>query len=78
MMPPVTVPPTTPASPITLDHLRGLPGLRSRARDALLATQPRTVREALRLPDVGRKTTRHLLALGLIGDDDRIQERTLP
>jgi hypothetical protein len=62
--------------PITADHLRGLPGLRRAARDALLAIQPRTVREALRIPDVARKTAYHLVSLGLlVNDDDYVRAR---
>jgi hypothetical protein len=64
---------TTEPKRITAEHLVGLPGLRRRARDALLAAQPRTVGEALRLPDVGRKTTRQLLALGLLTDEEQVQ-----
>jgi hypothetical protein len=60
----------TPPRPITAEHLRGLPGLRRNARDALLAAQPATVRQALQIRDIGRKTIRHLLALGLLYDDD--------
>ncbi len=60
---------------ITAKHLCGLPGLRVAARGALLGGQPSTVREALRIPDVCRKTTRHLLELGLITDPDGLQPR---
>ena len=58
---------------ITAEHLRGMPGLRGTARAALLAEQPATVREALRLVDVGRKTTKRLLALGLLTDPEGAQ-----
>ena len=55
---------------ITAEHLVGRAGLRRTAIAAILVAQPRTVREALRIPDVGRKTTRHLLALGLLTDEE--------
>jgi hypothetical protein len=58
---------------ITAEHLAGLPGLRQAARLALIARQPRTVLEALSIPDVGRKATRHLLAAGLLTDPERVQ-----
>lgn len=58
------------------DDFRGLPGLRRAALDALLKAQPTTVREALRLPDVGRKTTARLLALGLVTDPEGVQRRS--
>jgi hypothetical protein len=61
---------TIPSARITADHLRGLPGLRRKAHDALLAAQPATVRQALQIRDIGRKTIRHLLTLGLLFDDD--------
>jgi hypothetical protein len=35
------------------------------------------VLEALSLPDVGRKTTRQLLALGLISDPHGVQNRAI-
>jgi len=63
------------AKSITADDLRGLPGLTRAACNDLLARQPTTVREALRIHGIGRKTTRILLALGLIIDPDRIQSR---
>jgi hypothetical protein len=63
--------------PITAEHLAGLPGLRHTARDALIARQPKTVLEALSIPDVGRKATRYLLAAGLVADPERVQSRTL-
>jgi len=63
--------------PITAEHLAGLPGLRHTARDALVARQPKTVLEALSIPDVGRKATKHLLAAGLVTDPERVQTRTL-
>jgi len=55
-------------------HLR-LPGLSRAARDALLQRQPATVMEALRIHGVGRKTTKRLLALGLLADPNHIQTR---
>lgn len=57
------------------NHLQGKPGLSRAARDALLQCQPATVMEALRIHGVGRKTTKRLLALGLITDPERIQTR---
>lgn len=62
---------------ITAEHLAGLPGLRRAARDTLIARQPKTVLEALSIPDVGRKATKHLLAAGLVADPERVQTRTL-
>jgi len=62
---------------ITAEHLTGLPGLRREARDALVARQPRTVLEALGIPDVGRKATSYMLAAGLLTDPERVQTRTL-
>jgi hypothetical protein len=58
------------------DDFRGHPGLRRSALDALLKAQPKTVLEALQLPDVGRKTTARLLALGLVTDPEGVQRRT--
>ena len=57
-------------------HLQGQPGLSRAARDALLQRQPATVAEALRIHGVGRKTTKRLLALGLLADPKRVQTRT--
>ena len=54
-------------------HVEGLPGLSRQAQARLLAEQPRTVRDALRIPGVGRKTTRHLLDEGVIDDPDGLQ-----
>ena len=62
--------------PITADDVRGLPGLRRVARDVLLATQPTTLRQALRIPDVGRSTAKHLLALGLLDDPEDLQHKS--
>jgi hypothetical protein len=53
--------------------LRGQPGLSRDATAALVAAQPTTVREALKIPGVGRKTTRRLIELGAIGDPDDTQ-----
>lgn len=63
---------------ITEDDLRGLPGLRGSAIEELVSKQPQTVREALAIADVGRKTTRHLLELGLLTDPDGVQGRSRP
>ena len=62
---------------ITLDDLRGQPGLSRVACDALVALQPTTVLQALRIHGVGRKTTKRLLALGLLNDPEGLQNRTL-
>ena len=62
--------------PITHDSLKGLPGLSRMARQALVKAQPRTVREALRIPGVGRSTTRHLVDLELIVDPEGAQGTT--
>jgi uroporphyrinogen-III synthase len=62
---------------ITLDDLRGQPGLSRVACDALAALQPTTVLQALRIHAVGRKTTKRLLALGLLNDPEGLQNRTL-
>jgi hypothetical protein len=45
------------------------------AVDALMRAQPETVLEALRLPDVGRKTTKRLLEAGLLTDPEQVQQR---
>lgn len=42
----------------------------------MLSTQAATVLEALKIPGVGRKTTRRLLELGLISDPDDTQHPT--
>lgn len=62
---------------IRLDDLKGLPGLRRVAADAILAHQPRTVAEAIRLRDVGRKTARALLEAGLITDPEDAMHRSI-
>lgn len=62
---------------ITLDDLRGQPGLSRAACDALLKLQPATILQALRIRGVGRKTTRRLLALGLLTDPEGLQNREL-
>ncbi len=60
---------------LTWDDLRGQPGLSRAACDALLALQPTTVLRALRIRGVGRKTTKRLLALGLLTDPEGVQTR---
>lgn len=67
-----------PMSPrIRAEHLEGLPGLRRTAREAILARQPETVLQALSIPDVGRKTLRHLFELGVISDPAGLQGRRM-
>jgi hypothetical protein len=66
-----------PLRPITLDDLRGQPGLSRAASDALVALQPPTVLKAIFIRGVGRGTTRRLLALGLLNDPENIQTRGL-
>jgi hypothetical protein len=61
--------------PPTLDDLRGQSGLRRAAIESLLAVQPATAFEALRIRGVGRKTTRRRLAAGLITDPESVQRR---
>jgi len=61
------------ARPLTASDLRGEPGLSQAAIDALLTLQPATVLEALHVKGVGRKTTKRLLALGLLEDPDGMQ-----
>jgi len=68
---------TRPLRPITSDDLRGQPGLSRAAIDALVDQQPRTVMKALVMHGVGRKTTRRLLALGLLTDPEGIQTRAM-
>ncbi|MBI1944514.1 MAG: hypothetical protein HYS27_02390 [Deltaproteobacteria bacterium] len=65
------------ARPIIPNDLAGLPGLRRAAMAEILAAQPKTVREALAIPDVGRRATRHLLALGLLADPEHLQDRSM-
>lgn len=60
---------------ITTEDLRGLRGLRRTAARAILASQPRTVLSALRIRDVGRKTAKALLEVGLITDPDDAMHR---
>jgi hypothetical protein len=62
---------------IILDDLGGQPGLSRVACDALVALQPATVLQALRIHGVGRKTTKRLLALGLLTDPEGLQNCTL-
>lgn len=64
------------ARPITHDDLRGLPGLRRAAAEAIVAAQPRTVLELLRLGHVGRKTAKVLLRAGLVSDPEGVQTRS--
>ena len=66
-----------PLRPITLDDLRGQPGLSRAASDALVAQQPQTVMKALVMHGVGRKTTQRLLALGLLTDPEGVQTRRM-
>ncbi len=61
--------------PILPEHFQGQPGLTQAAIAALVAQQPKTVTEALRIPGVGRKTTRRLLKMGLITDAEGKQTR---
>jgi hypothetical protein len=61
------------ARPLTSGELRGQPGLSQEAISALVTVQPATVQEALRLKGVGRKTTKRLLALGLLNDPEGMQ-----
>jgi hypothetical protein len=61
------------SSKITASHLQGFPGLSEKARDQLLSLQPKTVLEALRIPGIGRSTTRKLLELGLLTDPEGAQ-----
>ena len=68
---------TDPVRPITLDDLRGQPGLSRAASDALVAQQPRTAMRALVMRGVGRKTTGRLLALGLLTDPEGVQTRAM-
>ena len=63
--------------PLTAAHLEGLPGLRRKARAALLAAQPTTALEALSVADIGRKTTQHLVDLGLLTDPIGVQKHSL-
>jgi hypothetical protein len=61
---------------ITDEDLKGLPGLSRMAHQALVETQPRTVREALRIPGVGRRTTRHLVEHESLADPEGFQGST--
>jgi uroporphyrinogen-III synthase len=62
---------------ISEEDLRGQPGLSRVASLALVAAQPHTVLEALRIIGVGRKTTKRLLALGLVTDPEGAQRRSM-
>ena len=66
-----------PLRPITLDDLRGQPGLSCAASNALVAQQPPTVMKALVMHGVGRKTTKRLLALGILTDPEGVQTRSM-
>ena len=66
-----------PLGPITLDDLRGQPGLSRAAMGALVERQPATVLQALRMHGVGRKTTMPLLALGVLSDPEGVQNRAM-
>ena len=66
-----------PLRSIADDDLRGQPGLSRSAIAALLAQQPPTVLEALRMHRVGRKTTERLLALGVLTDPEGVQNRAM-
>ncbi len=68
---------TKPLRPITLDDLRGQPGLSRAASNALVAQQPPTVLKAVVMHGVGLKTTQRLLALGLLTDPEGVQTRTM-
>jgi hypothetical protein len=60
---------------IRADVLLGQPGLSREACDKLVALQPTTVLKALGIHGVGRKTTKRLLALGLLTDPEGAQTR---
>ena len=62
---------------LTRDDLYGYLGLSRAACDALLAQQPSTVLQALRIQGVRRKTTNRLLTLGLLTDPEGLQNRAL-
>ena len=64
-----------PGRPISANALRGQPGLSRAACDRLVAEQPMTVLKALGIRGVGRKTTKRLLALGLLTDPEGVQTR---
>jgi len=68
---------TGPLRHISRDDLRGQPGLSRAAIEALVERQPGTVIQALRMHGVGRKTTRRLLALGLLTDPEGVQTRSI-
>jgi hypothetical protein len=61
--------------PIGVNALRGQPGLPRAACDRLVAVQPMTVLKALGIRGVGRKTTKRLLALGLLTDPEGVQTK---
>lgn len=53
---------------------KGWRGLSQEAAARLVTLRPRTVKEALKIPGVGRETTKRLLALGVLSDPDRAQD----
>jgi hypothetical protein len=59
---------------LTMATLGGLPGLRLRAKMALLTRQPATVRQALAIPDVGKGTTLRLFEAGLLADPEGLMD----
>jgi hypothetical protein len=63
--------------PLTVDNFRGWSGLQQTAIESLLREQPSTVLEALRIRNIGRSTTKRLLAAGLITDPEGVQQRGL-
>jgi hypothetical protein len=63
------------ARPLSRDDVRGQLGLSRAACNALVALQPATVLMALGIHGVGRKTTKRLLALGLLIDPEGAQTR---
>jgi hypothetical protein len=63
---------------ISMDDLRGQPGLSQVARDQLVRGQPTTVVQALGIRGVGRSTTKRLLDLGRLTDPDHVQTRSFP
>ena len=68
---------TKPLRRIAYDDLRGQPGLSRAAIDSLVEQQPATVMQALRMHGVGLKTTARLLALGVLGDPEGVQNRRM-
>jgi hypothetical protein len=60
---------------ITVLSLDGFPGRSGKSLDELLVRQPKNVVEALRIPGVGRKTSRQLIELGMLVDPEGVQSR---